>query len=210
MEIAEIKGIIQEQEKEREKISKTKIIKRDIDINLLKKFISQPNILTILGLRRCGKSVLSWHIMEDKTYGYINFDDEIFYGIKTKDLNVILKAFYELYGDIDNLILDEIQNVKGWELFANRLRRTKKVIITGSNSQMLSGELATHLTGRHIDFVLFPFSFKEFCIYKELDVQKIAKAYDTESLAKIENLLFEYIEKGGLPEEYIYDKQIIK
>jgi len=73
---------------------------------------------------------------------------------------LVLQAFYELYGDVDYIILDEPQNVEGWELFANRLRRTKRVIITGSNSKLLSGELVTHLTGRHIDFTLTPLALE--------------------------------------------------
>src|SRR3989344_4176609 len=211
MNITEIKRIIQDQEKEKDKILKEeKIIKRDLDVKSLKKFIEHPNVLAILGIRRCGKSVLSWFLMENKKYGYINFDDEAFYGAEAKDLNTILKAFYELYGNIDFFIFDEIQNIDGWELFANRLRRTKKIIVTGSNSQLLSGELATYLTGRHIDFILFPFSFKEFCIFNKIDVEKSAKSYDTETSAIMENALSEYIEKGGLPESYKYGKQVIK
>ena len=69
---------------------------------------------------------------------YINFDDERLAGLKSDDLNKILESFYELYEDIDYIILDEIQNVDNWELFVNRLRRTKKIILTGSNSKLLS------------------------------------------------------------------------
>lgn len=93
MDTAEIKRIIQEQKKERESILKNeKIIGRDVDTLLLKKFLKYPNVLAILGIRRCGKSVLSWLLMEDKEFGYINFDDETLYGIKAKDLNTVLEA----------------------------------------------------------------------------------------------------------------------
>jgi predicted AAA+ superfamily ATPase len=60
-------------------------------------------------------------------FGYINFDDERLYGVKAKDLDLVLQAFYELYGDVDYIILDGPQNVEGWGLFANRLRRTKEL-----------------------------------------------------------------------------------
>lgn len=212
MNVAEIKRIIQEQEKEKERKLKTeKIIERDVNTKLLRKFLRFPNVLAILGIRRCGKSVLSWLLMKDKKYGYINFDDESLYGIEARDLNTVLKAFYEIYGNLDYFILDEIQNVRGWELFVNRLRRTKKIIITGSNSQLLSGELATHLTGRHIDFILFPFSFREFCIYKDISLNNLkGSEYTTETAARMENAVREYIKTGGLPEVYRYRKPILK
>ncbi len=212
MDIIEIKRIIQEQEKEKNKILREeRIVERKVNMLKLKGFLKFPNILAILGIRRSGKSVLSWLLLKEKKYGYINFDDESLYGIKASDLNIILKAFYELYGDLNYLILDEIQNVFGWELFANRLRRTKKIILTGSNSQLLAGELATHLTGRHIDFILFPFSFEEFCIYNDIDLDKIKNSeYTTETSAKMEEAIREYINVGGLPEAYKYGKAIIK
>lgn len=206
MEIAEIKRILQEQEKGII-LGRERIIGREVNAVRLNKFLKYPNILAILGIRRSGKSVLSWLLMGSKRYGYVNFDDEAFYGMRAEDLNVVLKAFYELYGNLDYLILDEIQNAPGWELFANRLRRTKRVIITDSNSQLLSGELATHLTGRHIDFTLFPFSFKEFCAYRKIT---LALDYTTETAARMENALMEYVDKGGIPESYKYGKPILK
>lgn len=209
MNITEIKKVIQEQEKERDAILKGNIIERDVP-NLIN-FLKHPNILAILGLRRCGKSVLSWLLMRDKQYGYINFDDESLYGISVSDLNSVLKAFYELYGELEYFVFDEIQNVTGWELFANRLRRTKKIIVTGSNSQLLSSELSTHLTGRHIDFTLFPFSFKEFCIYKGINLAEIKKSeFVTKTSALMSKSLQEYTEAGGIPEAYKLGIPILK
>jgi len=174
--------------------------------------LKYPNIFSILGVRRCGKSVFSWLLLEDGEFGYVNFDDESLYGLKAKDLRQVLKAFYELYGsDVKYVILDEPQNVEGWELFANRLRRTKKVIITGSNSKLLAGELATHLTGRHIDATLFPFSFREFLEYNNLSPEHFQKyEYSTETHAKAEKMLEKYIMVGGFPEAYKFGKDILK
>jgi len=124
-------------------------------------YLTHPNILAITGLRRSGKSVFSYLLVKESNYGYVNFDDERLTGTKSDDLNDILQTFYELYGDVEYIVLDEIQNIENWELFANRLRRTKKVIVTGSNSKLLAGELATHLTGRYMDILLTPFSFGE-------------------------------------------------
>lgn len=195
MQVEAIKQVIKDQRSEMEqKFRVEKIIERE-NLHYAKKFLKYPNILAILGVRRSGKSIFSYILSKDtgETFAYINFDDERLFGITKDDLNRILQAFYELYGEIKLIFLDEVQNVKGWELFVNRLRRTKKVIITGSNSQLLSGELATHLTGRYMDFTLCPFSFREVLNFKP-DI------YLTEDVAKIRNQLNEYVKGSGFPE----------
>src|SRR3989338_4248291 len=158
--------IIKEQRQELEKIEREeKIIPRE-NSEKAESFLRYPNILIITGVRRCVKSIFSYLLEKNKRFAYINFDDERLSGLGTEDLDKVLQAFYELYGDIEFIVLDEVHNVKGWELFASRLRRTKKVIITGSNSKLLGGELSTYLTGRHLDIQLFPFSFREFLKFK--------------------------------------------
>jgi len=205
------KVIISQKEEIEEKFKKSKIIEREPEKNRLKKFLFHPNILAILGVRRCGKSIFSWQIfssLSDKAFAYINFDDERLADIKTEDLDKILQAFYELYGKIERMILDEPQNVEKWELFVNRLRRTKSLIITGSNSKLLSGELSTHLTGRYIDFNLFPFSFREFLDYKGFKIEKDT-FYSVSEIAQIKSFLEEYIKTGGFPEVYILGREIL-
>jgi len=202
----DFQSIIKEQRQELEKIEREeRIIDRE-RLKEAKSYLNHPNIVVITGIRRCGKSVFSYLMDKDSKFAYINFDDERLAGLKTEDLDRILQAFYELYGEIDYIILDEPQNIIGWELFANRLRRTKKVIITGSNSQLLSGELATHLTGRYINIKLFPFSFMEFLNFKKFEFSKV---YTTQEKAKILNFLREYLSFGGLPEVYKFGKSII-
>src|SRR3989344_8090734 len=182
----DIKEIILEQKKEIEEIEKReKIIFRE-SLDKAKKFLKYPNILVITGIRRCGKSIFSYLVEKDKKFGYINFDDERIIDLKSESLDKVLQAFYELYGEVEYIVLDEIQNIPKWELFANRLRRTKKIIITGSNSKLLSGELATHLTGRYIDIKLFPFSFKEFLNFREFNIQQ---AYTSKEKSQIKNYL---------------------
>ena len=202
----DLQSIIKEQRQELEKIEKDeRIIERE-RLKEAKSYLSHPNIVVITGIRRCGKSIFSYLMDKGSKFAYINFDDERLAGLKTEELDKILQAFYELYGEIEYIILDEPQNIKGWELFANRLRRTKKLIITGSNSQLLSGELATHLTGRYIDIKLMPFSFKEFLKFRAF---KEVNAYTTQEKAKIINLLQEYLSFGGFPEVYKFGKPIL-
>jgi len=207
MQLQEIKEVIASQREEiEEKFEKTKIIEREIDKERLKSFLKSPNVLAILGARRCGKSTLSLQVFKNEKYGYINFDDERIMDFNARDFNKVIEAFYELYGKIEKIILDEPHNIQGWELFVNRLRRTKKVIVTGSNSNMLSGELATHLTGRHIDFTLYPFSFREFLEYNDF---KMEEYLTTTKMSLVKNLLREYITQGGFPERYLLGKEML-
>ena len=197
--------IIEQREEINEIFERERIIEREASKETAK-FIKVPNILAILGVRRCGKSIFSHLIFKEKT-GYINFDDERLVDIEARDLNKILEIFYELYGpDLEKIILDEPQRIRGWELFVNRLRRTKKVIVTGSNSQLLSGELATALTGRHITFELFPFSFREILVYNQ---RKIAEITTKERSMVFKDLL-DSLENGGFPERFKWGKRIIR
>jgi len=204
MEIEELKGIISSQRYELEdKFRKERIIQRE-RLPYAKRFLKYPNILAVLGVRRCGKSIFSLLLAKEigKNFGHINFDDERLVGLRGGDLNKILQTFYELYGEVDFIILDEPQNVENWELFANRLRRTKRVVVTGSNSQLLSGELVTALTGRHIDVFMFPFSFREILSFKP-DI------YLTEDIAKVKRELEKYLEGSGFPEYLKFGPQIV-
>ena len=116
---------------------------------------------------------------------------------------------YAMHGPkLDCLVIDEIQNVPGWELFASRLRRTKKVIITGSNARLLSSDLATHLTGRHIDFTLHPFSFGEFLGCRGVRTGQDV-LHSTAGIAGIKGQLESYLELGGFPEVHKFGKQVL-
>ncbi|WP_240938834.1 ATP-binding protein [Metallosphaera hakonensis] len=198
--MSEIKQILLDQRTRIErKFEKEKIIERDIpDLN---KYISHPNVLAILGVRRCGKSTLAETLLRGRNFGYVNFDDDRLAGIKLEDLSRIEKAIYELFGEVEYFLLDEIHNVDGWELFVNRLREEgKKVVVTGSNSKLLSGELATALTGRHIDFTLYPFSFLEYLRFKGIKVEMSNDVYTTTSETNIKRELENYMKIGGFPE----------
>lgn len=104
--------------------------------------------------------------------------------------------------------MDEIQNIPRWELFLTRLRETKKIIITGSNSKLLSGELATHLMGRHTDFTLFPFSFREYLKYKGLEV--VRDILTTKERARLFKELNDYLIFGGFPERFKFGNAMLR
>ena len=194
-----IKQILLEQREEIKRILEDKIIKREIE-ERIKKSLQDSLIKVIIGVRRCGKSVLAHQILKNKNYSYVNFDDERFIGAEAKDLNDFLEVLEEINPDFDYLLLDEVQNIEGWELFVNRLKRQGyNIIITGSNSKLLSKELSTHLTGRHFAIELFPFSFREFLDYKNIEHSE-KDFYLTKNRARIKRLLNEYLKNGGFPE----------
>ena len=154
----------------------------------------------VIGVRRSGKSTLCHKVLIEHNinYAYANFDDDRLASMKTEDLNTLLSCIYQIYGtDIKYLFLDEIQNVEGWHLFVNRLLRNKiRIIATGSNAKLLSGELATHLTGRYNEIRLFPFSFSEYCHFHHIDIKSIT----TKAAAERQQAFAQYMIDGGFPE----------
>ncbi len=158
----------------------------------------------ITGIRRCGKSTLAHMMLAQKDYAYVNFDDERLINIDANHLNDLLEELYAVYGQFEYLFLDEIQNVEAWHLFVNRLLRKKiKIVITGSNSKLLSREMATHLTGRYKSIELLPYSFTEFLQAKGLQINKLETAKE-KGLAL--NYFEEYLQDGGMP-EVVHDEE---
>jgi len=199
MELQDIKQVIIDQKKGLESYTKKeRIIEREL-LKEYKKNILSNLIKVIQGIRRCGKSTLAYQLLQEKNFAYANFDDERLASLETEDMNRVLETFYEVYGKFRFILLDEIQNIYGWELFVNRLQRQGfNIVITGSNAKLLSKELATHLTGRHIPLELFPFSFKEFLRYYGIEFD--IKLLSTEERGLIKNRLNTYIQTGGFPE----------
>jgi len=206
MELAEIKTSIADQQEEiREKFAKEKVIERTPSID---SYLRHAGAVAIFGVRRCGKSFFSMLSARktNSSYGYVNFDDPVLGELKSTELKKVMEAVYQLNGQVGVIILDEIQNIKKWETFVTRLRETKKVILTGSNSEMLSGELSTRMTGRHMDFMLFPFSFREYISYKGFS----NLGYTTKDAARAKALLDSYIREGGFPEVQKYGPKIVR
>jgi uncharacterized protein len=120
--------------------------------------------------------------------------------LTAKTLDQVYQVLLELNSPVSIFIFDEIQNIQGWELFINRLQRNKiNILITGSNGNLLSHELATHLTGRHLSLELFPFSCREFFRFHGLS-KELLEAPSTEEKAKIYLLTEKYFKHGGFPE----------
>ena len=153
----------------------------------------------VIGVRRSGKFTLCYQALSHQgvKYAYADFDDERLAELKASQLNDVLEILYKIYGDFNYLFLDEIQNIEGWHLFVNRLLRKKMhIVITGSNAKLLSGELATHLSGRNKEISLYPFSFKEYCVMKEVDTERRT----TKSEAFRRAAFDDYLKQGGFPE----------
>ena len=153
----------------------------------------------VIGVRRCGKSTICKKVLMESrvAFAYVNFDDERLINLTIDQMNDLLETLYRIYGSFNYLLLDEIQNIEGWHLFVNRIMRSGvKVVLTGSNANLLSGELVTHLTGRYNQIVLYPFSFVDYCTAKEVDMKSVS----TKSRALRQRALDEYLQSGGFPE----------
>lgn len=176
------------------------MIKRELYLNKIRPWYDSELIKVIVGVRRSGKSVLLNQIIEElKQKGieethiiYINFEDYDYIDYtEPKKFNSYIKSLIK-----DNkkyyLFFDEIQNVKEFQKVINSFRATlnASIFITGSNSTLLSGELATHLTGRYISIKMMPFTFKEY-----IELQKIKN-----DEKDIEKMFLEYLEWGGMPQ----------
>lgn len=178
--------------------------KRDIAIPL-----DTNKIITISGVRRCGKTFILFEIIKSLVLNklqrekilYINFEDERL-EINKDELDLILQGYRELYPDIAlsecYFFFDEIQNVDGWEKFVRRIYDTvtTNIFITGSNSKLLSREIATSLRGRTLTYEVFSLSFKEYLRFHDVDTD----LYLSGNIAKIANLFEKFLFFGGFPE----------
>ena len=184
-----LRDIVKSQRKNLEEIE-TGVIREkldDIDLNL-------PFALVISGVRRCGKSTLLLQLIRKrKNFYYFNFEDPRTAAFDVDDFQKLNDVFVEENGKSDYYFFDEIQNAQKWEIFVRQMLDKKMhFVLTGSNASLLSKELGTRLTGRHLRFELFPFSFREF-----LKLTKTKPGIDS---------FKSYLKKGGFP-QYIKDKR---
>ncbi len=165
---------------------------------------SLPHCVLLSGIRRSGKSTLLTQII-DRAYSrdgvyFLNFDDERLVTFTVEDFPVLHEIFMELFGERKVFFLDEIQNVKKWELFVRRMQeRGYKFFITGSNASLLSRELGTRLTGRNLLLEIFPFSFNEFLQFRGEEPPVHGTLLPVER-ARLKARFNEYLQQGGMPE----------
>ena len=166
-----------------------------------------PHAVVVSGLRRAGKSTLLAqlaHRLGEAAFYSVNFEDERVIGFQAGDANDLWAELVALFGERDVFILDEVQNVPGWERFVRRfLDMGVKFYISGSNAALLSGDLGSRLTGRYVPVELFPFSFGEFLRFRGYAVDEASRP-TTATTARLRGHLDEYLRLGGLPEPLKY------
>lgn len=192
-------------------LKKTELVKREIQKDIAP-LLNQREIIIITGVRRGGKSSLmrlisndlieKYDILQDNIL-YLNFEDERFTYFDINDFEQVYEIFLELYHPVGRkyFFLDEIQNVKGWEKWLNRLYEFEdlKIFVTGSNATLLSSEIATALTGRNRQLIVYPFSFNEFLSLRSYSITE-KDFYLREKRLEIKRLFDEYLKLGGFPE----------
>lgn len=155
--------------------------------------LQNPLIKLITGPRRVGKSVFALLMLQGKNFAYLNFDDNKL--LEKWDENLAMSALDNVYPDYDFMLLDEIQNLPDWDLWVSKLyRRGKNLIITGSNANMLSSEMATVLIGRYLQIEMLPFSLDETMRWKNISPDREEQAAQAIVLAD------DYMRNGGYPE----------
>ena len=151
---------IEAQRRERDVALQRKVVPRQL-VAAISKALSSSLVKVITGPRRAGKSTLAFQALAGRRFAYLNFEDDALRGEINSD--ELLQAIETVNGKTEYLFFDEIQNYPHWENFVNKLhRREYNLVITGSNSRLLSRELGSALTGRHLSFELLPFSYQEF------------------------------------------------
>jgi predicted AAA+ superfamily ATPase len=182
----------------------TDFIQRDIKDIVPREFnipLESKKIISLIGVRRSGKSYLLFDTVnrlratiDRVNIIYLNFEDDRLYPLELKSLDLLLESYYELYpnkkGEKIYLFLDEVQVVNKWELYVRRIYDNEniQIYITGSSAKLLSTEIATSLRGRTLTYEIFPFSFKEYLKYKNIEVN----LYSSTSLNYIRNALDDY------------------
>ena len=175
-------------------------VERELLYDILEWF-DDERVLVLTGMRRVGKSTLLRQIMKRKdSWAYVNFDDDRLIDFEPADFEKLNEVLHQEYESPEIYFFDEIQNAPKFEVFVRRLQEGgKKVVMTGSNASLLSGELSTRLTGRYKTFEVYPFSFREFLDFKGEKHEK-KDFYLTERRARLMDLLDRYLVEGGLPE----------
>ncbi|KZX14210.1 ATP-binding protein [Methanobrevibacter filiformis] len=183
------------------------MIKRELYLNKIRPYMDKNLIKVISGIRRCGKSVILQQICEELENSGVDEENIILINLELMEYSNIknINEFYDLINKkINNksrktyLLLDEIQNIENWEKLVNSYlaEGNYDIYITGSNSKLLSGELATYLTGRFVEIKIYPFSFLEYLEYKKTN-NKYLNEYEQ---------FKEYMKYGGMPSTFDFEE----
>lgn len=189
-----MKTILLSQRKERDDLLAQSYISRH---TMLKtdELLNSHLIKLITGPRRVGKSTQALLMLRNKNFAYLNFDKQELLDNWNADL--VMRLLDEVYPNYDYLLLDEVQNLPHWDVWVTELfRQGKNMIITGSNANMLSSEMATVLTGKYLPIEMLPFSLAEFFEWHHLDQKAILPEQRNEA-AVLED---DYLRLGGYPE----------
>jgi len=185
-------------------------IKRPFYIDKLTKLLQTNQILIITGARRSGKSFIMRQLAKELTMEgvesnnilMVNFEDPRFTELNAKTLQNIYETYLEFLNPSGQpyIFLDEVQEVKEWEKWVRTVHelRKAKIVISGSNAKLLSGELATLLTGRHLDLTIFPLSFEEYIIFNNISIKDQIDIINRH--IEIKGLIKKYLEFGSFPE----------
>jgi len=189
-----------------------KLYRREIYLRKIRGFYHDADIIKVItGVRRCGKSSLLEMVKDEieasgvnpKNIIFIDLDDKKYRKITTDDQLEKIIDQQSVANGMKYLFVDEIQNVKGFESVINGIRgKDYSIFVTGSNSYLLSGELTTKLTGRYVEFELFPLNFEEYLGMKKF----YGKAIDPNLLVELNN----YLNEGGFPKTIQYDSIVDK
>ncbi|MDE5790712.1 MAG: ATP-binding protein [Muribaculaceae bacterium] len=189
-------------------------MQRELPFSVIERDLQLPTdseqIVTISGVRRCGKSSMMKIVanaliargIERHRILWINFDDERLYGMTSDELDEVIQAYREMFPDIPiselHIFFDEIQTIDGWELFVLRLYKSycKNIYISGSNAKMLSSQIATALRGWPLEYQAFPLSFGEYLRFKDLE----ASQFTEEGRARLVAYCREYLHASAFPE----------
>ena len=186
------------------------VIDRDIKLP-----INRGKIITVPGVRRCGKSTLMMIAINDLVKSgvppenilWMGFDDERLVNISTEELDSVIVSYMEMFPDTPikdvYMFFDEIQLIPDWEYFILRLYKTycKNIYVCGSNATMLSTELSSALRGYPLEYETYPLSFHEYCRFKGIETN----SYLEQDKAKLRNAFVEYNQSSAFPEVVLTD-----
>ena len=198
-----MKTIVLNQRKERDELLSRQYLTRrsNQDADLL---LNSYLIKLITGPRRVGKSTQALLMLRDKNFAYLNFDSQQL--LDAWDANLVIRILDDVYPGYDYLLLDEVQNLDGWDMWVSELYRMgKNMVITGSNAKMLSSEMATVLTGKYLQVEMLPFSLEEFFDWNKLELHNLKPEVQAEGKV----LTDDYMRNGGYP-EVVASRQLVR